>query len=121
MEEYGIEKVKEASLVLVKFGIKLEEALAEDSPKGKKVSLGEAIELGVFIAPRAILMAGDIETLKQELGDLSVAEIEEINNYVAEKLDLKNDEVENLIEAGLEWGEATNNLRVAVKNILMKD
>ena len=121
MEEFGIEKVKAASLVLVEFGMKLEEALSEDSPKGKKISLSEAITLGVFIAPKAIGLAGDVEELKKELSDLSTTEIEEVGQYIAEKLDLSNDEAEALIEAGLEWAVATNNLRVAVKDILDKE
>ena len=121
MEEYGIDKVKEASLVLVEFGMKLEEALSEDSAKGKKIALSEAISLGVFIAPKAIGLAGDAEALKQEFGDLSTTEIAEINYYIAEKLDLDNDKVEALLEAGFEWAVSTNNLRVAVKDILDKE
>jgi phosphoglycolate phosphatase-like HAD superfamily hydrolase len=121
MEEYGVEKLKAAGLVLVEFGMKLEEALSEDSPKGKKVSLAEAISLGVFIAPKAIGLAGDAEVLKNEFQDLSAVEIEEIQVYIAEQLDLENDLVETLLEAGLEWAVATNNLRIAVQDVLRKE
>ena len=120
-DEYGVDKVKEASLILVEFGMKLEEALAEDSPKGKKISLSEAISLGIFVAPKAISLAGDAEKLKNQIGDMSPEEIEEVSDYVAVELDLSNDEAEALIEAGVEWAVATNNLRVAVKNIRNKE
>ena len=121
MAAYGIDKVKAASLVLVEFGMKLEEFTSEDSAKGKKIALSEAISLGVFIAPKAIGMAGDIEALKQEFGDLSTAEIGELNDYIAEELDLENDLVEELLEAGFAWAVATNDLRVAVKRIRNKE
>ena len=37
-----------------------------------------------------------------------------------EKLDLENDKVEALIEAVLDWADSTNDLRLAVKDILKK-
>ncbi len=121
MEEYGIEKLKEICLTLTEFGMKLEEAFSEDSPKGKKLSLGEAISLGVFIAPKAIGHAGDAEVIRNEFKDLDTEEMDELVEYVSEKLDLENDKVEALIEAGLDWADSTNDLRIAVKDILKKD
>lgn len=120
-EKFGIEKLKEICLTLTEFGIKLEEAFSEDSPKGKKLSLGEAISLGIFVAPKAIGHAGDAEAIRNEFNDLSTEEIDEIVVYISEKLDLVNDKVEALIEAGMEWADATNDLRIAVKDILKKD
>ena len=119
-EKFGIDKLKEVCLTLTQFGMKLEESLSEDSPKGKKVSLSEAIALGVFIAPKAIGLAGDAEQIRNEFGDLSNDELEELKSYVAEKLDLANDKVEALIEAGLDWADSTNDLRLAIKDILSK-
>ncbi len=120
-EKFGIEKLKEICLTLTEFGIKLEEAFSEDSPKGKKLSLGEAISLGIFVAPKAIGHAGDAEAIRNEFRDLSTEEIDEIVAYISEKLDLVNDKVEALIEAGMEWADSTNDLRIAVKDILKKD
>ncbi len=120
-EEYGIDKLKEAGLVLVQFGMKLEGALSEDSPKGRKLAFSEIIDLGIFVAPKAIGLAGDIGLIGKQWNDADEDEIEEVKEFIAEKLDLANDEVEALIEAGLEWGVATNNLRLAVKDILDKD
>jgi len=120
MEEYGIEKLKDVCLTLTQFGMKLEESLSEDSPKGKKLALSEAISLGVFIAPKAIGHAGDAEAIRNEFNDLSNEELDEIKEYIAEKLDLENDKVEALIEAVLDWADSTNDLRLAVKDILKK-
>lgn len=120
MEEYGITKLKDVCLTLTQFGMKLEESLSEDSPKGKKIALSEAITLGVFIAPKAIGLAGDVEQIRNEFNDLSNDELEELKVYVAEKLDLENDAVEALIEAALDWADSTNDLRIAVKGILKK-
>lgn len=120
-EQYGINKLKEICLTLTEFGMKLEEAFSEDSPKGKKLSLGEAISLGIFIAPKAIGHAGDIEAIRNEFNDLDTEELDELVVYVSEKLDLANNKVERLIEAGLEWADSTNDLRLAVKDILKKE
>ena len=120
-EEFGIDKLKEIALTLTEFGMKLEQAFSEDSPKGKKLSLTEAIGLGIFIAPKAISLAGDIEQIRNEFNDFSNDELEELKDYIAEKLDLLNDEVEALVEAGLDWADSTNDLRLAVKDILNKE
>lgn len=120
-EQYGIEKMKDICLTLTEFGMRLEEAFSEDSPKGKKLGIGEIISLGVFIAPKAIGHAGDAEAIRNEFKDLSTEEMDELVVYVSEKLDLENDKVEALIEAGLDWADSTNDLRIAVKDILKKD
>ena len=57
----GIETLKKVLLTLVEFGIKIEEALSDG-----KINLGEAISLGVFIAPKAIGHAGEIQQIKAE-------------------------------------------------------
>lgn len=122
MEEYGIEKLKEVSLVFVETAIKLEDAFDPESPKGKKFSLlQEGIPIFVVLLPKAIGFAGDMEEIKNEFHNLSPAEVSEINAYVAEKLDLDNDLVEALVEAVFTWGTATYDLVLAVKDILNKD
>jgi len=116
----GIDTLKKVALTLTEFGMKLEEALSEDSPKGKKLALSEAISLGVFIAPKAIGHAGEAQQIRAEFMDLDNDETDELVAYVAEKLDLKNDEVEALIEAAFDWLDSTNDLRLAVRDILNK-
>ena len=117
----GIENLKDVCLTLTEFAIKMEEALSEDSPRGKKLGLGEIVSLGVFIIPKAIGHAGEIQEIKVEFQDLDSDELDELVAYISEKLDLQNDEVEALVEVGLVWADATNDLRLAVKDILKKD
>ena len=117
----GIDTLKKVCLTLTEFGIKLEEALSEDSPKGKKLSLGEAISLGVFIAPKAIGHASEVQQIKDEFVDLDADELDEMIVYISDKLDLENDKIENLIEAAFVWLDATNDLRLTVKDIVKKE
>ena len=120
-EEFGIDELKEICLTLVQLGIKLEEATSEDSAKGGKIALTEGVALLVFLIPKAISHAGNVQQIKDEFLNLNSTEIDELKNYIAEKLDLLNDEVEALVEAALDWVAATNDLIVAVKGILKKD
>ena len=120
-EEFGIDELKEICLTLVQLGIKLEEATSEDSAKGGKIALTEGVALLVFLIPKAISHAGNVQQIKDEFLNLNSAEIDELKNYIAEKLDLLNDEVEALVEAALDWVAATNDLIVAVKGILKKE
>ena len=120
-KEFGIDELKEICLTLVQLGIKLEEATSEDSAKGGKIALTEGVALLVFLIPKAISHAGNVQQIKDEFLNLNSAEIDELKNYIAEKLDLLNDEVEALVEAALDWVAATNDLIVAVKGILKKE
>ena len=119
-EEFGIDNLKDICLTLVQVGIKIEDATDPDSPRGKKIALTEGVALLVFLVPKAISYAGDAAKIKDEFLDLDSDELDELIVYVAEKLDLKNDEVEALIEAGLDWVDSTNDLRLAVKDIRNK-
>ena len=120
-EEFGIDNLKDICLTLVQLGIRIEDATDPDSAKGKKIALTEGIALLVFIVPKAISYAGDIAKIKAEFQDLDSDELDELVVYISEKLDLQNDEVEALVEVGLAWANATNDLRLAVKDILKKD
>ena len=120
VEEFGIDKLKDICLTLVKLGIKIEEATAEDSAKGEHIALTEGVALLVFLVPKAIAHAGDVAQIKKEFLNLNSDETDELKNFIAEKLDLVNDKVEALVEAGLDWVDATNDLRLAVKDILKK-
>ena len=112
-EQYGIETLKDISVDLAKFGMKVEDALED-----KKLSFAEAISLGVFAAPKAIAHAGEAEQIKNEFRDLSATESQELAAHIAGELDLQHDKVEAVIEAGLEWAAATNKLRLVVKEAL---
>jgi hypothetical protein len=120
-EKFGVENLKDICLTLTKLGIKIEEATSEGSAKGEKIALTEGVALLVFLIPKAISYAGDASKIKDELFDLSADELDEIKDFISEKLDLQNDDVEELVEAGLDWADSTNDLRIAVKNIMNKD
>ena len=109
-ETFGIEKLKEVGLDLVKFAVKVEDALED-----KKLKFTEAIGLGIFAVPKAMNHAGDAATIKAEIKDLSADELEELVVYIGEELDLANDSIEDVIEAALLWLAATNNVVYAVK------
>jgi len=116
-----IDYLKDICLTLVQLGIKIEESTDPDSPRGEKIALTEGVALLVFLVPKAISYAGDADKIKDEFMDLDAGELDELSNYIAEKLDLKNDKVEALVEAGLELLTSINDLRLAVKDILKKD
>ena len=101
---------------LAKFGMKIEEALAD-----KKLSWTEAVSLGVFAMPKVMEYASDAEAIKNEIKDLSAIELEDLVDCVAESLDLENDKVEALIEAGLDWALSTQKLVKAAKDALGKE
>ena len=113
--------LKDICLTLVQVGIKIEEATDPDSARGEKIALTEGVALLVFLVPKAISYAGDAAKIKEEFMDLTADELDELNVYIAEKLDLQNNEVEALVEAGLDWINSTNDLRLAVKDIRKKN
>jgi len=116
-EEFGIEKLKDICLTLTQVGIKVEEATDPDSPRGEKIALTEGVALLVFLVPKAIAYAGDVAQIKSEFLDLDAAELDELKAYIAEKLDLQNDAVEVLVEAGLDWLDATYDLILSVRDL----
>ena len=112
---YGIEKLKEVGADLAKFGMKIEDALDAEGPKGKKISLAEAVGLGVFAVPKALNHVNDAEEIRQEFKDLDPVEAGELSEHIADKLDLNVDSVENILEAGLDVLVSMNKLRVAIQ------
>ena len=120
-EQFGIDYLKDICLTLVQVGVKIEEATDPDSARGEKIALTEGVALLVFLVPKAISYAGDAAKIKDEFMDLEQTELDELRTYIAEKLKLQNKEVEALIEAGIDWIDATNDLRLAVKGALNKE
>jgi len=114
----GIENIKDICLTLVEVAIKIEEATDENSPKGKKFALlQEGLPIFVFLIPKAISYAGDAAEIRDEFMDLDSAELDELKVYIADELDLENDKVENLIEAGLDFLDAVYDLILAAKDL----
>lgn len=116
-EQFGIEKLKDICLTLTKLGIKIEEATDPESAKGEKIALTEGVALLVFLVPKAIAYAGDVGQIKDEFLDLDAAELDELKAYIAENLDLQNDKVEGLVEAGIDWLDATYDLIQSVRDL----
>lgn len=121
MGENEIDRLQDIALTLVQVGIKIEEATDADSPKGEKIALTEGVALLVFLVPKAISYAGDGALIKEQFKNATSEDWQTIVDFISGKLDLQNDEVENLIEVGLVWVMATNNLRLAVRDILKKE
>ena len=116
-EEFGIDKLKDICLTLTQVAIKIEEATDPDSPKGEKIALTEGVALLVFLVPKAISYAGDVGQIKDEFMDLDSEELDELKTYIAEKLDLENDKIEALVEAGIDWLDDTYDLIQAVRDL----
>jgi hypothetical protein len=118
-EEYGIDVLKEVFKTAIEAGIKIEESLAPDSPKGEKFSLlQEGIPLFVFLLPKVISHIGNADLIKEQFLDLSQAEVDELKAFLVEEIELENENVEALIEAVIDWLDATNDFRLAVKDLV---
>ena len=114
----GIENVKDICLTLVYVALKIEAATDEDSPKGKKFALlQEGLPIIVFLIPKAISYASDAAEIKDEFMDLTGEELDELKDYIAVELDLENDKIEALIEAGLDFLGAVYDMIQAVKDL----
>ena len=91
----GIKETKELLKFVIDFGEAIETALAD-----KKF---EIAELSLLIAP--LMQVGPafegIDKLGGEMKDLTEAEMAELKAYVEDELDLKNDNLEEIIERGL--------------------
>ncbi len=92
MERLGIEKLKQDLLTLIKFGEKIEEALADG-----KLKFGEIIAL-VPASLEIWKQAKDFRETWKEALDLDEAERAELVAMVAGELDLTNDKAEKIIE-----------------------
>lgn len=106
----GIENIKKAAKAVIKFGVKLQEAL-EDG----KFTMLEGISIAIGSAPDAFELATNAQELKAEIQDLTKDEVVELVDYVVDELNLDNENVLEIIEAGVELLVALDNLRLAIK------
>lgn len=95
---YGIEKLKEALLVLIKFSEALDKRLDDG-----KLSLVEGITLVPKLTKLPQIIA-DFESIKNEFLDLDEVEKAQISQFIKDELDLENDGVEALIESVFDLG-----------------
>ena len=54
---------------------------------------------------------------EQRLLDLDADELDELKAHIADKLDLENDKIEALVEAGIDWLDATYDLIQSVRDL----
>tara|TARA_R100001460_G_scaffold41842_1_gene77680 strand:- start:25 stop:393 length:369 start_codon:yes stop_codon:yes gene_type:complete len=97
MEKFGIENVK----ALVLWSVELTQQIYEKIDNDKKLDFFEALS----IIPKALELSKIIKNapmLKEEWQDMSEAERIEINKAVAEKFDLKEDEIELQVEESID-------------------
>ena len=97
-EVHGTKELKELLKFVVSLGMALDKALVD-----KKFELHE---VALFMGP--MMLAGDaftgLETLGEEIKDLSVEEAHELVEFVKVELKLENDKVEEIVEKALELG-----------------
>ena len=101
MGEFGIDKLVDVGTDVVKFIMKIGEARDADGPKGKKISIAEAIGLGIFAVPKAMEHVNDAEQIRSEIRDLDSGERHEWVTRMSEELDLEDDKIENVVEKSL--------------------
>ena len=83
MEKLGIENIKEVLGTFLDVGILAYQSYADD----KKISTGEAIKLA-FKIPAVWGAIKDVEDAIPEAKDLDPQELEELMNFVIEKLEI---------------------------------
>ncbi len=91
----GIENLKEAVLFGAQLGNGFEKAL-EDG----KISFGEGFGLTLKML-KGFNVVEDREEILREFVDMDLAEKQELERFVADQLDLKNDHTEEIVEKSL--------------------
>jgi len=112
---YGIEKLKEATLVSIIIWIGFKERLAD-----KKLKLGEILSmLPKFWGIKDIVENADV--IWEEIKDLDHDESEELGTYVCEKLGIPSDKVQSVIKKAMAWLVASKELAEAIADALKDD
>jgi hypothetical protein len=88
----GIEHLKSALGSVIRVAMTVESSLED-----KKISVIEGIKIGVS-AYQLFNSVRDLPVLKAEYADLDLTEKEELMTYFAEEFDLKNNDIEGIIE-----------------------
>lgn len=112
-EKLGIENLKIAIVAAITLGEKLEEKTADDG----KISLSEALSVGVSSFDDVVRVIRLGSTIKDEFIDLSDDEAEELIELVKNELDLKNHAVEDVIEKAIEFLVSLEGLITSIKEL----
>ena len=97
-ELYGIETIKKAAEVVIKLGMRTEEALSDDG----KIKFLEGVGLAIGAFPGVLDVVQNASQLKLEYNDLSDDERDELVSHIILELDLDADNLEEIIESGFE-------------------
>lgn len=98
MEKLGIENLKVAVIAVITLAEKIEDKNADDG----KISLGEALSVGVGSFGDIVKVVKSGKQIKDEFIDLDLAEKEELLSLIKDELDLDNDKVEDIVEKAVE-------------------
>lgn len=97
----GIESIKTLLDYGFSFGFRVKEVVADDSPGGKKVTFPEIIgSLDLLFKIPGVIASAPLAY--KEWQDISPEEAEELKAYFAEKFDVPNEKIEQVIEEV--WG-----------------
>ena len=105
----GIKELKE----LVKFGLKLGEALGKALEDGK-INLVDALKFLPVLKDLKIALEGASE-IPAELKDLDEAELQELKVFIKDEFNLPDDALEAKIEMGLEVAVSLISLALGFK------
>lgn len=106
MEKLGIENLKKPVGAVINLGVSIDQAMAEDSAGGKKITRSEALSIAFKTVPDIWSTWKNWGDIKDEYKDLDNAERTEMVAWAQAEFDLENDYVEAKIEAGLEAAAA---------------
>lgn len=98
-EQLGIENLKVALIAAINLAEKIEDKYSDDG----KISLSEALSVGVGSFTDVVKVVRSGKQIKAEFEDLSDDEKETLLLVVKEELDLDNDKIENIVEKSLEF------------------
>jgi hypothetical protein len=94
---YGTETIKEFLDYGFTVSIRIATVRADDSPGGKKVTIGEIIG-SIGLATKIPGLIAEADEVYKEFLDLNDTEVMELKTYFAEKFDIPNDTIEADIE-----------------------
>jgi len=111
MKKLGIENLKVAIVSVINLGEKIEKNLADDG----KISLAEALKIGVGSFGGVIKVIKSGNQIKAEVKDLDSSEIYEMRDLIKEELDLENDKIEIVIEKSIDFLVGLEELIAVIK------
>lgn len=107
----GVDNLKLALVAAINLAEKIEDKYSDDG----KISLGEALSVGVGSFTDIVKVVKSGKQIKAEFIDLDDVEKEELIVLIKEELDLTNDKVELIVEKAVELLVSLDELIEAIK------